>query len=156
MQLRVGDIAPDFSLPDQNGNNHKLSDYKKHWVLIYFYPKDNTPGCTKEACAIRDNYAGFKELNAKVLGISTDSVESHSKFSEKQKLPFILLSDIDKKVVNLYGVFGKKKFMGREFKGTKRTSFLLKPGGIIAKIYENVKPVLHAQEVINDIDNLIK
>jgi peroxiredoxin Q/BCP len=156
MQLRVGDIAPDFSLPDQNGNNHKLSDYKKHWVLIYFYPKDNTPGCTKEACAIRDNYAGFKELNAKVLGISTDSVESHSKFSEKQKLPFILLSDIDKKVVNLYGVFGKKKFMGREFKGTKRTSFLLKPGGIIAKIYENVKPVLHAQEVTIDIDHFNK
>ena len=118
-------IAPAFALPDQNGTLHTLSDYRKQWVLLYFYPKDDTPGCTKEACSIRDSFPDFKKLGIAVLGVSTDSVKSHKKFEEKYGLPFTLLADTDKKVVELYGVWGKKKFMGKEYDGTFRTSFLI-------------------------------
>lgn len=151
MKLKVGQPAPDFELPDQNGDMHKLSDERGKWVLLYFYPKDDTPGCTKEACAIRDNFPDFKKVKAAVLGVSVDSVKSHKKFSEKYKLPFTLLADEEKEVVKLYGVWGKKKFMGREYDGTLRTSFLIDPEGAIAKIYENVKPATHAGEVLADI-----
>jgi peroxiredoxin Q/BCP len=148
--------APDFTLPDQNGNMHSLSDYQSQWVLLYFYPKDDTTGCTKEACAIRDSFPNFRKLKINVLGVSVDSVKSHKKFEEKYELPFTLLADEEKKVVNLYGVWGDKKFMGREYKGTLRTSFLIDPKGRIAKIYENVKPEVHAEKVLNDLLEIVK
>jgi len=151
IKIEVGKIAPDFELLDQNGKLHKLSDYRGKTVLLYFYPKDDTPGCTKEACSIRDSQANFKNLTTVVLGVSVDSIKSHKKFAEKYKLPFTLLSDEKKAVVNLYGVWGKKKFMGREYMGTLRSSFLISPDGKIAKIYEKVKPEIHAEEVLEDI-----
>lgn len=152
MKLKVGQLAPNFSLPDQKSKEHKLSDHKGCWVLVYFYPKDDTPSCTKEACSIRDNLPQFKKLEAKVFGINVNSVKSHKKFAEKYKLPFTLLADEDKVIVKKYGVWVKKKFMGREYMGTMRTSFLIDPNGKIAKIYEKVNPEVHAQEVLNDLN----
>lgn len=154
MELETGERAPSFTLPDQNGTKHKLSDYKGKWILIYFYPKDDTPGCTKEACALRDHFADFEKLDAKILGISVDSVKKHEKFVNKYHLPFTLLSDEEKLVVNLYGVWGRKKFMGREYDGTHRNSFLIDPKGKIAKIYAKVKPAAHAEEVLTDLKEL--
>ncbi|HZX00969.1 MAG TPA: thioredoxin-dependent thiol peroxidase [Candidatus Paceibacterota bacterium] len=151
MKLRVDDKAPDFKLPDQKGNNHSLKDYRGKWVVVYFYPKDDTPGCTKEACAVRDNLPAFKELKAAVLGVSVDSVRSHAKFAEKYGLNFTILADESKKVVNRYGVWAKKNFMGRKYMGTLRTSFLINPSGKIVKIYENVKPEVHAEELLEDL-----
>ncbi|MCL4392036.1 thioredoxin-dependent thiol peroxidase [Patescibacteria group bacterium] len=148
---QVGEQAPDFELLDQKGKLHSLSAYAGGWVLLYFYPKDDTPGCTKEACIIRDYFPDFKKLKANVLGVSVDSVRSHGKFAEKYQLPFTLLADEKKEVVRKYGVWGKKKFMGREYEGTLRTSFLIDPQGKIAKIYEDVKPEIHAEEVIKDL-----
>ncbi len=156
MSVTIGEKAPGFELPDQDGKTHKLSDYKGQFVLIYFYPKDDTPGCTIEACQLRDNFPKFENLNAVVLGISTDPMKMHKKFIDKYELPFTLLADEEKKVVNLYGVWGKKKFMGREYMGTSRTSFLLDPEGTVVKIYENVKPLFHAKEVLKDIMVLIE
>jgi peroxiredoxin Q/BCP len=153
---KEGTKAPLFTLADQTGKAHALSDYKGEWVLIYFYPKDDTPGCTKQACAIRDDFPAFKKLGLMVFGISTDSVKSHAKFVEKYELPFTLLADEDKKVVEAYGVWGKKKFMGREYLGTMRTSFLIDPKGVIAKVYTNVKPEVHAEMVLNDLRGLKK
>jgi len=150
----VGTLAPDFTLLDQEGVSHKLSNYKGKWVLIYFYPKDDTPGCTKQACAIRDADPDFKKLKAVVLGISCDSVKSHKKFVEKYGLTFPLLADEDKSVVNTYGVWGKKKFMGREYDGIFRTSFLIDPDGKIAKVYESVKADTHADMVLADLQTL--
>ena len=123
-------------------------------MLLYFYPKDDTPGCTKEACAIRDTYAEFKKVKAVVLGVSTDSVTSHAKFAKKFNLPFTLLADEEKKVAKAYGVWGKKKFMGREYMGTHRTSFLIDPQGMIAKVYVEVKPEMHAEEVLKDLETM--
>jgi peroxiredoxin Q/BCP len=149
-KLAVGNKAPDFFLPDQEGRVHHLLKEKGKWTLLYFYPKDGTSGCTKEASAIRDNFPSFKKLGIKVFGVSIDSAKSHKKFVEKHALPFVLLADEGKEVVKKYGVWGKKKFMGREYKGTRRTSFLIDPKGKIAKIYENVKPDIHAEEVLRD------
>ena len=149
---KVQSKAPAFKLLDQNGDSHALSDYVGKWVLLYFYPKDDTPGCTKEACAIRDSWKEFKKHNAVVLGISVDSVKSHEKFAAKYKLPFTILSDEKKEVVRKYGVWGNKKFMGRSYDGTFRTSFLINPAGKIAKIYEKVKPEIHAEEVLMDLE----
>ena len=154
MNLKIGDDAPDFNLLDEENNNRSLFNYKGQWVLLYFYPKDDTPGCTKEACMIRDNFSGFKRLDVIVVGISTDSVKSHKSFVEKYNLPFTLLSDENKEVVELYGVWGKKKFMGREYEGTFRTSFLINPKGKIEKIYKNVKPAKHSKEVLLDLENI--
>lgn len=154
MDLKVGDSAPDFELPDQDGKIHKLSDYQGQKILVYFYPKDNTPGCTIEACQIRDDFPKFNSIKAEVLGISTDSVESHKKFSQKHSLPFTLLADANKEVVKAYGVYKPKKFLGKEFLGTQRNSFLIDGDGKIAKIYEKVKPALHAKEVLRDLVNL--
>jgi peroxiredoxin Q/BCP len=151
MPAKLGSMAKDFTLEDQDGKKHTLFDYRGKWVLIYFYPKDDTPGCTKQACAIRDALPDLKKLKITVLGISTDTVASHKKFAEKYGLPFTLLADPEKKVVKLYGVWGKKKFMGREYDGTMRTSFLVEPKGTIAKVYENVKPETHAEEVLKDL-----
>lgn len=153
---KVGTRAPDFTLPDQDEKKHTLSGYQGKWILVYFYPKDDTPGCTKEACAIRDADPDFSKLKTVVLGISADSVKSHKKFEEKYGLTFPLLADEDKKVIKKYGVWGKKKFMGREYMGIKRTSFLIAPDGKIAKVYENVKPDAHASEVLADLKELRK
>ena len=149
MKLKEKQKAPDFELSDQNGKIHKLSDYRGQRVLLYFYPKDDTPGCAKEACAIRDNFPAFGKLKVKVFGVSVDSVKSHKKFSEKFNLPFAILADEKKQVVKKYGIWAKKKFMGKEYYGTMRTSFLIDPKGKIARIYENVKPEIHAEEVLD-------
>ncbi len=148
--LKIEQKAPDFTLPDQDGNVHSLSDYKGKKVLLYFYPKDDTPGCTTEACTIRDSYKDFEKMGLVVLGVSVDSVKSHKKFETKYKLPFTLLSDEKKEVMEKYGVWGKKKFMGREYEGTNRISFLIGEDGKILKVYETVKPAEHAGEVLSD------
>lgn len=147
-------LAPNFSLPDQDGKIHSLSDYRGKWVLLYFYPKDNTPGCTIEACTIRDQFSDFTEIGAVVIGVSTDSVASHKKFATAYNIPFTLLSDEYKEVVGTYGVFGEKKFMGRIYMGTMRSSFLISPEGEIVKVYPKVKPESHAKEVIQDLASL--
>ncbi|MBI3571998.1 thioredoxin-dependent thiol peroxidase [Candidatus Kaiserbacteria bacterium] len=152
----VGAPAPDFTLPDQEGREHALMQYRGKWLLLYFYPKDDTPGCTIEACTIRDQFKDLKGIGAVVVGVSTDSVASHRKFANAYKLPFTLLADVNKEVVGKYGVFGEKKFMGRTYMGTRRTSFLINPEGKIAKVYEKVKPELHAAEVIADLKTLTK
>jgi len=154
MDAIVGKKAPAFTLMDQDGKPHSLSQYAGKWVLLYFYPKDDTPGCTVEACMIRDVWAKFKKAGAVVLGVSTDAVKSHAKFADKYDLPFTLLSDADKKVVEKYGVWAQKKFMGRTYMGTLRSSFLIGPDGKIAKVYENVKPAMHAAEVLSDLATL--
>lgn len=147
----VGQPAPEISLPDQHGTLHTLAEHRGSWVLLYFYPKDDTPGCTKEACGVRDNFTQFRSLDVSVLGVSTDTVASHKKFADKYNLPFTLLADTEKKTVKDYGVWGPKKFMGREFLGTKRTSFLIDPDGKIAKVYVDVKAEGHAKEVLDDL-----
>jgi peroxiredoxin Q/BCP len=152
----VNSLAPDFTLPDQDGMEHSLAQYRGQWVLLYFYPKDDTPGCTKEALSLRDAFPKFQVLNIKVLGVSVDSMESHKQFAEKYKLPFTLLSDEDKEVVARYGVWGEKHsiFMGREHEGVIRSSFLIDPTGTIEKIYTDVKPDKHAEEVLRDLKRL--
>jgi thioredoxin-dependent peroxiredoxin len=154
MDLTVGKKAPEFKLPDQDGQMRRLSDYKGQWVLLYFYPKDDTPGCTTEACTFRDNLPKFKKTKAIILGISVDSVPSHKKFSAKYKLPFTLLADEGKAVVEKYGVWAEKNMYGRKYMGTLRTSFLIDPTGKIAKIYEKVKPSQHPEEVLSDLNAL--
>lgn len=156
MLPKKGTVAKNFSLPDQYGTLHTLKEYRGKWVILYFYPKDDTPGCTAEACQFRDNFPKFKRSKAVILGVSADTSKKHMKFAEKYELPFTLLSDEEKEVVNLYGVWGKKKFMGREYFGIFRTSFLIDPQGKIRKIYEEVKPDLHAEEVLADIKSLSK
>jgi peroxiredoxin Q/BCP len=152
--IQLNQSASDFTLPDQTGQTHSLSDYKDKWVLLYFYPKDDTPGCTTEACQIRDNWSKFKKNGIVVLGVSIDSVKKHQKFAKKFDLPFTLLADEDKKVVELYGVWGEKKFMGRTYMGIRRTSFLIDPEGKIAKVYEQVKADGHAEEVLRNFADL--
>lgn len=154
MTLHIGQKAPAFSLPDQDNMLHSLSDYHGKWVLLYFYPKDDTPGCTIEACSMRDNLPHFDDIKAVVLGISVDNVESHKKFAQKHNLPFTLLADTDKITVQEYGVWQSKKMFGKEITGTKRTSFLIDPQGNIAKIYPNVNPLTHAKEVLKDLQQL--
>ncbi|NQV90170.1 thioredoxin-dependent thiol peroxidase [Candidatus Uhrbacteria bacterium] len=153
--LKQGKKAPAFTLPDQEGVVHKLSSYKGQWVLLYFYPKDDTPGCTKEACMIRDSWPKFKKLGIQVFGVSVDSVKKHAKFAEKYELPFTLLADEEKEVVQKYEVWGEKKFMGRTYMGISRVSYLIDPEGKIAKVYEAVKPAEHAQEVLSDLKKLM-
>lgn len=146
--------APLFCLKDQNGREHCLENYRGKWVLVYFYPKDDTTGCTKEACGIRDTWPKFSDISAIILGISADSVDSHKKFEEKYHLPFMLLSDPDKKVIKEYGVWKEKSMYGRKYMGISRESFLIDPKGNIAKHYEKVKPAKHAEEVIKDLSTL--
>lgn len=154
-KLQINTPAPDFTLPDQDGTPHNLSDYRGGWVLLYFYPKDDTPGCTAEACGIQDSFSRFKKLGTAVLGISVDSIKSHKKFAQKYGLDFTLLSDADEKVVRDYGVWAKKRFMGRPYYGTARTSFLIDRSGRIAKIYEKVDPANHANTILQDLENLL-
>ena len=154
MKLSVGQKAPVFTLLDQTGTKVNLSEQKGKWVLVYFYPKDNTSGCTKEACSLKDNMESFVKEDLTVLGISVDTIKSHEKFASKYELPFSILSDEDKVVVNKYGVWGKKKMMGREYMGINRMSFLVGPNGKIAKLYNKVKPAEHAMEVLEDLREL--
>ena len=148
LKLKEGDKAPEFTAPTNGGGRISLADFKGKHVVLYFYPRDDTPGCTKEACAFRDHFAAFKKKGAIVLGVSVDSVKSHDKFSDKFKLPFTLVSDEDKKIVEAYGVWGEKSFMGRKYKGTYRVTFLIGPDGRIKKIWPQVKPEQHAEEVL--------
>ena len=152
LKLKEGDPAPDFTVPASSGGTISLSDFRGKSVILYFYPKDDTPGCTKEACAFRDEFAAFKQKGAVVLGVSVDGVKSHAKFVEKYKLPFTLLADEEKKVVRAYGVWGKKTFMGREYLGTHRVTFLIGPDGVIKRIWPEVKPEQHAREVLEALD----
>ncbi len=152
--LKIGDRAPAFTLPDQTGKKQSLCDYKGKWVLLYFYPRDDTPGCTKEACGVRDHLSKLKSRSAVVFGISADSVESHKKFARKFKLPFPLLSDEEKKMIGAYGAWGEKKFMGRGYMGIHRISFLINPKGVIARVYEKVKPEEHAEQVLKELAEL--
>jgi len=148
LKLNEGDVAPAFTVATSGGGKISLADYKGKNVILYFYPKDDTPGCTKEACAFRDHFADFKKRGAIVLGVSTDSAKSHDKFVEKFKLPFTLLADEDKKVVAAYGVWGEKSFMGHKYMGTHRVTLLIGPDGRIKKIWAQVKPDEHAEEVL--------
>jgi peroxiredoxin Q/BCP len=148
--IKLGQKAPHFTLPDQDGVAHSLSQYAGKKVLLYFYPKDDTPGCTTEACNFRDGYKEFAKMGLVILGVSKDSVKSHKKFAEKFSLPFPLLSDETGEVIEKYDSWGKKKFMGREYMGIIRNSFLIDEEGKIAKIYESVKPAVHAEEVKAD------
>ncbi len=149
--IKLHTQAPEFSLEDQNGTIHTLKQYLGKKVLIYFYPKDDTPGCTAEACSFRDNYEALTSAGLVVLGISKDTVKSHKKFADKFDLPFPLLADIETTVSQAYGVWGLKKFMGREYMGISRSSFLIDEKGDIEKIYETVKPAEHVSEVKEDI-----
>ena len=148
LKLKEGDKAPAFSVATNGGGRVSLADFKGQPVILYFYPKDDTPGCTKEACAFRDHFADFKKKGAVVLGVSTDAVKAHDKFVEKFKLPFTLLADEDKKIVEAYGVWGEKTFMGRKYLGTHRVTFLIGADGRIKKIWPTVKPEEHAEEVL--------
>ncbi len=149
-------MAPDFELLDQNEKSHKLSSYRGQFVILYFYPKDSTPGCTIEAHKFRDNLEEFKKLNAVVLGVSKDSVKSHVKFAEKQDLNFPILSDDAQEVVNKYGVLVEKSMFGKKYMGVVRHSFLINPEGKIIKHYTKVKTLSHALEVLEDIKNTRK
>jgi peroxiredoxin Q/BCP len=151
LKLKEGDVAPAFIVATSGGGKISLADYKGRNVILYFYPRDDTPGCTKEACAFRDYFADFKKRGAVVFGVSTDSVKSHDKFVEKFKLPFTLLADEDKKIVEAYGVWGEKSFMGRKYLGVARVTFLIGPDGRIKKIWPTVKPEEHAEEVLAEL-----
>lgn len=148
LALKVGDKAPKFTVATSGGGKISLADYLGQHVILYFYLKDDTPGCTKEACAFRDEFAAFKKKGAVVFGISPDSVKSHDKLVEKFKLPFTLLADEEKKIVQAYGVWGEKTFMGRKYQGVFRVTFLIGPDGKIKKIWPTVKPEEHAAEVL--------
>ncbi len=147
-QPKEGSSAPDFELLDDAGTKVRLSNLKGKPVILYFYPKDDTPGCTKEACGFRDDYGSYARAGAVILGVSPDSTRSHTAFKEKFQLPFPLLADEDKKVTKLYGAWGKKKFMGREYMGVKRTTYLIGADGKILRVFENVKPEGHSQEIL--------
>ncbi|MBD3883559.1 thioredoxin-dependent thiol peroxidase [Phormidium tenue FACHB-886] len=151
MALKPGDVAPDFSLPDADGNVVKLSDLRGKRVVLYFYPRDNTPGCTKEACGFRDAYADYQANDVVVLGISTDDAKSHTKFITKFGLPFPLLSDEGGKVAAAYDSYGLKKFMGKEYMGISRNTVVIDPDGKIEKIYLKVKPDNHAADILADL-----
>lgn len=144
--------APDFSLLDENGKQHSLQDYAGRWLVLYFYPKDGTSGCTAEACSFRDEREAIAELgNAVVVGVSKDSVASHKKFVEKHGLNFTLLSDPDHAVIEAYDSWKPKKFMGRDYMGTERNTFIISPAGTVAKKYEGVDPKTHAAQIIKDL-----
>ena len=146
--------APDFELLDENGNPRRLADYKGSPVVLYFYPKDNTSGCTTEACNFRDDYSAYSDAQVTIVGISTDSVKSHKKFKEKYALPFTLLADTDHKVCEQYGVWAEKHMMGKKYMGILRTTYLIDQDGNIVRVFEGVKPADHSQEVLQEIKKL--
>lgn len=146
--------TPDFTLPDQHNALRRLSDYRGQWVVLYFYPKDDTPGCTTEACSFRDEYRYLQDQGAAVLGVSKDSVKSHAKFADKYNLNFPILSDENLTTIKAYEAWGAKKFMGRQFEGTLRKTVLINPEGNIAKVYPKVTPKQHVAEIVRDVDAL--
>jgi peroxiredoxin Q/BCP len=146
--VKEGTTAPAFKTTDQNGTPISLKDLRGKKVVLYFYPKDDTPGCTKEACSFRDGYSKFKKKGITILGVSPDSEKSHQKFIAKYELPFTLLADTDHSIADAYGVYGEKKFMGRTYMGIHRTTFLIDEKGKIKKVFEKVKPEDHADEVL--------
>jgi peroxiredoxin Q/BCP len=149
MSLEENVMAPDFELSDENGTMRKLSDYRGKPVVLYFYPKDDTPGCTTEACNFREDYSAYTNSGVTILGVSPDSPKSHKKFKEKYQLPFTLLADVDHAVCSAYGVWGRKKFMGREYDGVFRTTFIISADGSIQKVFKDVKPAEHSKEVLS-------
>jgi thioredoxin-dependent peroxiredoxin len=146
--IEEGKPAPDFELPSDNGETIKLSSLRGKPVVLYFYPKDDTPGCTAQACGIRDAYGEFERAGAVVLGISPDDEASHGKFKSKYDLPFTLLADTDHGVADAYGVWGEKKYMGRSYMGVNRSTFVIGPDGTVTKVMRNVKPATHADDVL--------
>ena len=148
MPISAGIPAPDFELLDDTNQTRRLADFRGQRVVLYFYPKDDTPGCTKEACNFRDDYSAYEQAGVVVLGVSPDSVESHRKFKAKFQLPFALLADDGHKVCDAYGVWGPKKFMGKAYEGVLRTTFLIGPDGMILRVFENVRPAEHSAEVL--------
>lgn len=146
--LKKGDKAPQFSGTDQDGNMHTLADYKGKKLVVFFYPKANTPGCTAEACDLRDNYERFKAGNYELLGVSADSQKAQGKFRDKFSFPFPLIADEDKEVIKAFGVWGPKKFMGREFDGIHRTTFIIDENGVIEDVIEKVKTKEHASQIL--------
>jgi peroxiredoxin Q/BCP len=148
MPLPEGVPAPNFKLEDEHSEPHELKEFLGRPVVLYFYPKDDTPGCTTEACNFRDDYSAYQQAGVQVIGVSPDTTKSHARFKDKYSLPFILLADPEHQVCELYGVWTKKKNYGREYWGVARTSFLIGPDGIILKTFENVKPAVHSQEVL--------
>lgn len=151
----TGQKAPYFTTQDQHGNTQDLSSYTNKWIVLYFYPKDMTPGCTVEACNFRDNLTRLTAKGAVVLGVSADSVKRHAKFAENENLTFPLLADENKAICEAYGALGKKKFMGREYVGILRNTYLISPEGVVVKVYENVKPAGHVDEVLADLEKYI-
>ena len=152
INLKVSDKAPDFELSDQEGSKVKLSELKGKKVVLYFYPKDDTSGCTKEACDFRDNISSLRKLNVEVLGISNDDLDSHKKFASKYNLNFPILIDVDKKVSKDYGVYELKKFMGKSYHGIVRSTFIIYEKGKIARIFYKVKPDEHIKEILEEIN----
>lgn len=150
MKLKEGDLAPNFELLDDESQPRRLTEFAGRKLVLYFYPKDDTTGCTAEACSFRDNYAVFEKQGIQVIGISADSTKSHDSFKQKYGLPFVLLSDPEHQVCEAYGVWGTKKMYGREYQGILRTTFLIDEVGKIMKIYEQVKPTNHAQEILQE------
>jgi peroxiredoxin Q/BCP len=149
MPLPAGVPAPDFELRDDTNTPRKLSEFRGKNVILYFYPADDTPGCTKEACNFRDDYSDYEKAGVVILGVSPDTVASHVKFKQKFQLPFPLLADEGHKVCDLYGVWGPKKFVGKEYEGVLRTTFLIDGNGNILKVFEKVRPAEHSQEVLS-------
>lgn len=154
MPIQANVSAPDFELQDDTGTKRRLSSYRGEAVILYFYPADDTPGCTKEACNFRDDYSMYQDAKVTILGVSPDSVKSHAKFKTKYGLPFPLLADEGHKVCDAYGVWGPKKMMGREYEGVLRTTFLIDPRGKIARVFENVRPAEHSTEVLTALKSL--
>jgi peroxiredoxin Q/BCP len=152
MPISSGIPAPDFTLLDETETEHKLSDYRGNPVVLYFYPKDDTPGCTTEACNFRDDYSAYQEAGVTILGVSPDSPKRHANFKAKYDLPFTLLADAEHEVCELYGVWGLKKSFGREYEGVFRTTFLISPEGEIIKVFKNVKPADHSAEVLQALN----
>lgn len=148
--LQKGDKAPDFSGVDQNGNTHTLADYKGKKLVVFFYPKADTPGCTAEACDLRDNFQRFEAEGYSLLGVSADPIKKQAKFAEKYNLPFPLVADENREVINAFGVWGPKKFMGRLFDGIHRTTFVINEEGVIDEVITNVKTKAHTSQIIND------
>jgi len=149
--LKEGEKAPEFSLKDQNGKTHKLKDYKGQKLVLYFYPRDDTPGCTKEACAFRDIFSEYKKNNIAVLGISKDTEQSHKKFKEKHKLPFDLLIDENRDALEKYGAWTKKSLYGKVFMGIQRITYVIDEKSKILKVYPKVKPEEHAEQILKDV-----
>ncbi|MET0625676.1 MAG: thioredoxin-dependent thiol peroxidase [Pyrinomonadaceae bacterium] len=150
--IKEGDAAPDFETRDAEGNAVKLSDLRGQKVVLYFYPKDDTPGCTKQACSFRDSFAEFERRGIKVLGVSTDDERSHQKFAEKYSLPFTLLADTDHAVADSYGVYGEKQFAGRKYMGVNRVTFLIGEDGRVRKVFDKVKVDEHADDMLKAFD----